>query len=59
MNIDYNEIDELMRPIIKVLNDNNVKTKWCCQGHFDNDKVYIMFDESVSEESLHFFVKTI
>lgn len=55
--INYDEIDELMRPIIKILNDNNKITKFCCQGHFDKEDVYIMFDESVQEEDLLFLLE--
>lgn len=57
MNINYDEIDELMRPIIKILNDNGITTKFCCQGHKDNELAYIMFDEKVGEEDLNFLLQ--
>ncbi len=33
MHIDFNEIDDEMVPLIKVLNEYGIKTMACCSGH--------------------------
>lgn len=41
------EIDDMIMPIIKVLNQKGYKTKFCCSGHYyeNNTNTYISFDE--------------
>lgn len=51
-NIPYDEIDELMIPIVKILNENNYPTKWCCQGHKDKEEAYIMFQEGIEDSKM-------
>jgi len=51
--IPYFEIDKEMLPLIDVLNfDLGLKTKYCCYGHKDSDQIYVIFDESVSEQKI-------
>lgn len=54
MNINYNEIDEKMRPIIKELNKNGLTTRFCCEGHWNEEKLcykngYIYFNKPLKE----------
>lgn len=51
-NIDYEQIDEMLRPIIKILNENGYRTKFCCQGHGDRDPMYIMFHEELDDSKI-------
>lgn len=39
------EIDELIAPIISILNKKGYKTEYCCSGHFDRSRTYIVFAE--------------
>ena len=39
------EIDELIAPIISILNKKGYKTEYCCSGHFRNSRTYIVFSE--------------
>ena len=51
-NINYNEIDEEMRGLVKALNENGYKTKFCCVG-FNHDRIpypYVIFDESLTDD---------
>ena len=43
------EIDDLMIPVIKVLNEKGYTTKFCCSGHYDHDVSfgYLWFEEWV------------
>ena len=43
------EIDELMIPTIKILNQKGYITKFCCSGHYygQHSNGYIMFEEGV------------
>ena len=43
------EIDELMIPIIQILNQKGYITKYCCSGHYDyiHPNSYIMFEDWV------------
>lgn len=43
------EIDELLLPTIKILNEKGYFTKFCCSGHYSsqNPRCYIMFDEGI------------
>jgi hypothetical protein len=45
------EIDELMLPTIKILNEKGYITDFCCSGHiYDNGGgAYILFDELLTE----------
>lgn len=52
IDIPYEEIDELMIPIIKILNENGYYTKFCCQGHEDRDPAYIMFDDNIEDNQM-------
>ena len=50
--INYEEIDSELRNLIKELNNAKLTTKYCCFGHRDEAKLYIMFDESINKEEL-------
>jgi len=41
-------VDDLMAPIISLLNQKGYKTDWCCSGHFINGKYRCMVDNNVS-----------
>lgn len=43
------EVDELMLPIIKILNQKGYYTKFCCSGHSYNEvsQCYIMFEKDI------------
>lgn len=49
------EIDELMLPIIKTLNEKGYKTDFCCSGHVYENKFgscpYILLNDSIYEGS--------
>lgn len=46
------EIDELMYPIIKILNDKGYATDNCCSGHVyhNSHSAYISFGDFIQEE---------
>ena len=48
------EIDELMIPTIKVLNEKGYCTKFCCSGHYygQTPNGYIMFEEGIDIPNL-------
>lgn len=48
------EVDELLIPTIKVLNQKGYITKYCCSGHYDgqHSNSYIMFDDGITLPSL-------
>lgn len=48
------EVDELMIPIIQILNDKGYITKYCCSGHYDghHPNAYIMFEDWVELPSI-------
>ena len=51
-NINYNEIDEEMRGLVKALNESGYKTKFCCVG-FNHDRMpfpYVIFDDNLTDE---------
>lgn len=55
--INYNEIDEEMRPIIKELNGKGWETMFCCQGHWYNEKNsisggYLLFKKEIEDKYL-------
>ena len=56
--INYNEIDELCRPMVKFFNNINLRTKFSCQGHNNNynSNFYIMFHEDVTDEQIANFL---
>lgn len=56
--INYSEIDELCRPVVKFFNDINLRTKFSCQGHDNNydNNFYIMFHEEVTDEQIYNFI---
>lgn len=43
------EIDELLIPTIKLLNDKGYTTNYCCSGHYsdNNTRCYILFAEGI------------
>lgn len=43
------EIDELLIPTIKILNDKGYFTKFCCSGHYtgQHPRAYIVFQEGI------------
>ena len=41
------EIDKLFEPIIKILNEKGYITLFCCSGHINNKRSYIMFHPEV------------
>ena len=43
------EIDELLIPTIKLLNDKGYYTQFCCSGHYtgQHSRTYITFDEGI------------
>lgn len=43
------EIDELLLPTIKLLNNKGYTTKYCCSGHYSGQhpQSYIMFDKGI------------
>lgn len=46
-------VDELMIPVIKVLNQKGYFTKFCCSGHYPgNNQTYIMFEDCIELPSL-------
>ena len=48
------EIDELMIPTIKILNQKGYYTKFCCSGHYydQHPNGYIMFEEDIDVPNL-------
>ena len=48
------EIDELMIPTIKILNQKGYYTKFCCSGHYygQHPNGYIMFEENIDVPNL-------
>ncbi len=59
MSIDYNLIDKECIEMVKFFNECGLKTKYCCQGHFENktsDNYYIMFDDSVKDVNIFNFI---
>lgn len=58
--IPYFNIDPEMIEILYILNfELNIKTKFCCYGHKEGDKTYIMFDESNSDENVIQLLKAV
>lgn len=51
-NINYNEIDEEMRGLVKALNESGYKTKFCCVGfnHDTKEFPYVIFDDNLTDE---------
>lgn len=46
-------LDELMIPIIKILNQKGYTTKFCCSGHYPGyNRTYIMFEDYIKIPSL-------
>lgn len=43
------EVDELLIPTIKLLNDKGYTTNYCCSGHYNNHnpRCYILFAEGI------------
>lgn len=39
------EVDELIAPIISILNNKGYKTEYCCSGHFNRSRTYIVFSD--------------
>jgi len=59
-NIPYNDIDPEMLEIVNLLNFRaNLKTKYCCIGHKEVDRLYVMFDEDVDSDSINQFADTV
>ncbi|WP_091017657.1 hypothetical protein [Paenibacillus amylolyticus] len=59
-NIPYNDIDKEMVEIIDLLNFKaNLKTKYCCIGHREIDRLYVMFDDDVNSDSIKQFADNI
>jgi len=56
IDIDYNEIDELCIPWVKFLNSIGLETKYCCQGHKNDDFFFIILNESVTDEKIADFI---
>lgn len=58
MYINYDEIDELCRPIVKFFNEVGLTTKFSCQGHDckSNNEFHIMFHESVTDDMISEFI---
>ena len=56
------EIDAYMVNIIKLLNENGMKTIYCCEGHLetngDYSPAYITFDSSITKEFVENILKT-
>lgn len=53
--INYNNIDKGFRQIIKGLNDKGWVTRYCCEGHYDEDRdryvfAYLYFDAPIPIE---------
>lgn len=49
------EVDDLMLPTIKILNEKGYYTRYCCSGHYTQnggDNCYIMFEDEVKFSSL-------
>lgn len=47
----YNNIDEMILPAVKLLNEKGYFTRGCCSGHFGkNIKTYIQFDREIKQE---------
>lgn len=48
------EVDELLLPTIKILNEKGYTTKYCCSGHWSGQlpNGYIMFDEGIDVPNL-------
>ena len=48
------EVDELMLPTIKILNEKGYTTKFCCSGHYyhSNSSGYLWFEEWVELPNL-------
>ena len=51
---DFFEVDELIAPIISILNLKGYKTRFCCSGHYDTidetdqyPATYIAFDDGI------------
>jgi hypothetical protein len=61
MDINYEEIDVLCRPLVRLFNEIGLKTVFSCQGHDDEKRnsYYVIFDESVSDESISEFLVNI
>ncbi|WP_411735067.1 hypothetical protein [Paenibacillus sp. M2] len=58
--IPYNDIDKEMLEIIDLLNFRaNLKTKYCCIGHKEIDRLYVMFDEDVDSNFINQFANNV
>lgn len=52
--INYDEIDKLCIPLVKLFNKIGLRTKFSCQGHDEFDRTfYIMFHESVKDAQIY------
>jgi len=58
MDINYNEIDELCRPMVQFFNGQGLTTKFSCQGHDNSfrNQFDIIFDENVTDDDICNFI---
>lgn len=53
-NIPYDDLDVEMIEMINVLNFKlGLKTQFCCYGHKERARFYVIFDESVTDEQIY------
>lgn len=53
-NIPFDQLDEEMIEMVDVLNFKlGLKTEFCCYGHKERDRFYVIFDESVTDEQMY------
>lgn len=50
--IQYEDIDPDIVDVIKLLNQNGLKTNFSCSGHKDGEPAYISFCETVTDEQI-------
>ena len=41
------EVDELLLPTIKILNEKGYSTKFCCSGHAKDPRLYEMYNKKI------------
>lgn len=57
-NIKWSEIDVNIRELVRLFNEAGFKTEFSCVGHNRHEPVYIVFDESVTQEQVEELILT-